>query len=305
MRLFYFYICYMVDIQRVYQVLNDLCNKDQRGFVTQNEFNNFAVAAQQKIYNEIFQDMLAAQRLRRTSADAKGPFSLVNRKEEDLSNYLVQRDLLLLDEVDYGATQDPNNAVFGNLPDPNTESGLVEIDATVAQAYRKPIDLHQIVNIYLGEADNSPACELLRDPVKYKRMLNSRISAPTTDFPVAFVGDYINIHPTNDVRAVMLYYRQPRSRYASAVFVPDGQVDGEGAPTGVQYYAGDLDITSTPVLRAYGGTGLTAIDLPNSRNFDLPEHYMYEIIVEMAHMIGVNVRDAVLTQYGLKEAKEQ
>lgn len=295
----------MVDIQRVYQVLNDLCNKDQRGFVTQNEFNNFAVAAQQKIYNEIFQDMLSAQRLRRTGGDAKGPFSLVNRKEEDLSNYLVQRDLLLLEEDDYASTQDPTNALFGGLPDPNTESGLVETDATVAQSYRKPIDLHQIVNIYLGEADNSPACELLRDPVKYKRMLNSRLSAPTTDFPVAFIGDFINIHPTNALRAVMLYYRQPRSRYATQVFVADGGTDDDGAPTGIQYYAGDLDVTSTPVLRAYGGTGMTAFDITNSRNFDLPEHYMYEIVVEMAHMIGVNVRDSVLTQYGLKEAKEQ
>lgn len=294
----------MVDIQRVYQILNDLCNKDQRGFVTQNEFNNFAVAAQTKIYNEIFQDIFSAHKLRRQGVDGKGPLSLLNRKEEDLSNYIVQRDLILLNEEDYAATQDPNNAVFGVLPDGTTESGLIETDPTIATSYLKPLDLHQIIAIYLGEADNSPACDILRDPVKYKRMVNSRISAPSENFPVAFVGDFINIHPTTALRAVMLFYRQPRSRYAAPVFVPDGGEEN-GVATGFQYVAGDLDITSPPVLRAYGGVEQTTFDPVNSRNFDLPEHYLYEIVVEMAHMIGVNVRDKVLIQYGLKEAKEQ
>ena len=61
-----------------------------------------------------------------------------------------------------------------------------------------------------------------------------------------------------------------------------------------------------PTLMATEGVnGVNIIDHLNTRNFDLPEHYMDEVIMEMAHLIGMNVRDTALMQYGLKMSNEQ
>ena len=45
----------MASVREVYNALNDLANKDQRGFVTPTEFNSFAPIAQQNIFNRYVQ----------------------------------------------------------------------------------------------------------------------------------------------------------------------------------------------------------------------------------------------------------
>ena len=50
------YICGMVNVIDVYNAVRDLCNKDQRGFVTPEVFSTFAGIAQQNVFNEMFQE---------------------------------------------------------------------------------------------------------------------------------------------------------------------------------------------------------------------------------------------------------
>ena len=292
MRLFCFYICFMVDIQQVYEILRDLCNKDQRGFVTQNEFNNFASAAQTKIYNEIFSEVLQAGKLRRQQVDGKGPMSLMRQKQEDLSYYFAEYDLLLEEELfdpTYYAIQE------------NESGAVVQLQTGTQTRYQKPRDLRYVINIHLGELDDYGAsavpCEVLRDAQKYRRVLNSKLSHPSLEFPLAFIGDkFIHVSPSNNLRAVMTYYRQARSR-----FTIDQLVSIENAAM-----AGDVDINAMPAIVATeNANGVSIVNHQNTRNFDLPEHYMPEIIMEMAHMIGINVRDTSLVQYGLKLSTEQ
>lgn len=294
MRLFCFYICCMVDIQQVYEILRDLCNKDQRGFVTQNEFNNFASAAQTKIYNEIFSEVLQANKLRRQQVDGKGAFSLMRQKQEDLAYYFAEFDLLGIDEAldpTYYDTQE------------NEDGALVQVNAGTQVRYLKPRDLRYVINIHLGELDSLGAsatpCEIVRDPQKYRRVLNSRLSHPSLEFPIAFISDAtINIHPdVGGLRPVMTYYRQARSRYSIA------QLYNE---EGTAVDAGAVDVGSQPIIIAQeNNLGVNIVNHQNTRNFDLPEHYLPEVVMEMAHMIGINVRDTSLVQYGLKLSTEQ
>lgn len=294
MRPFCFYICCMVDIQQVYEILRDLCNKDQRGFVTQNEFNNFASAAQTKIYNEIFNEVLQANKLRRQQVDGKGAFSLMRQKQEDLAYYFAEFDLLGIGEAldpDYYETQE------------NEDGALIQVNTGTQIRYLKPRDLRYVINIHLGELDSLGAsatpCEIVRDPQKYRRVLNSRLSHPSSEFPVAFISDTtINIHPNvGGLRAVMTYYRQARSRYSIAQLY-------NGAGTAVD--AGAVDVGSQPIIIAQeNNLGVNIVNHQNTRNFDLPEHYLPEVVMEMAHMIGINVRDTSLVQYGLKLSTEQ
>ena len=94
----------------------------------------------------------------------------------------------------------------------------------------------------------------------------------------------------------MTYYRQARSR-----FTIDQLVSIENAAM-----AGDVDVNAMPAIVATeNANGVSIVNHQNTRNFDLPEHYMPEIIMEMAHMIGINVRDTSLVQYGLKLSTEQ
>lgn len=296
MRLFCFYICCMVDIQQVYEILRDLCNKDQRGFVTQNEFNNFASATQTKIYNEIFSEVLQANKLRRQQVDGKGPLSFMRQKQEDLAYYFAEYSLLGIDQAsdpNYYATQE------------NEDGAAVQLHDDTQMRWLKPRDLRYVISIHFDDVDtfgsSATPCEIIRDPQKYRRVLNSRLSHPSTDFPVAFISDStINIHPIgNAVLPVMTYYRQARSRFALDTDVGAGDTITV-APMG------SVDVSSQPIIVAQeNAAGVNIINSLNTRNFDLPEHYLPEVVVEMAHMIGVNVRDTSLIQYGMKLSTEQ
>ena len=50
-----------VSIDNVYQKVLALCNKEQRGYVTPQEFNLFADRAQNEIYENYFQQLHMAQ----------------------------------------------------------------------------------------------------------------------------------------------------------------------------------------------------------------------------------------------------
>ena len=50
----------MVSVKRVYEVLKDLANKEQRGFISPAEFNSMAPVAQMVIYRKMWGEVLAA-----------------------------------------------------------------------------------------------------------------------------------------------------------------------------------------------------------------------------------------------------
>lgn len=283
----------MVDITQVYEILRDLSNKDQRGFVTQNEFNNFAAATQSKIYNEIFSEVLQAGKLRRQQVDGKGATSLMRQKQEDLAYYLAEFDLI-------GVGETENEYAESQL---NEDGADIQVQAAVQERWYKPRDLRYVIGIHLGELDtageSATPCEVVRDAATFRRTLNSKLSHPSLEFPVALIGDReIRIMPTSSLRPVMTYYRQARGRYAAS------QLTDPVADTVAQ--VGDLDPSGVPIIQVFeNGLGVQVTDTLNTRNFDLPEHYLPEVVMEMAHMIGMNVRDTNLMQYGLKLATEQ
>ena len=47
--------------------------------------------------------------------------------------------------------------------------------------------------------------------------------------------------------------------------------------------------------------GFVIEDITSSTNFELPDHYLTELVGEIARMIGVRLRDDVLMQYGTAE----
>lgn len=120
------------------------------------------------------------------------------------------------------------------------------------------------------------------------RILNSDLSRPTTLAPVALIGNQIEVFPnvnTNLTSIVLRYYK-----------LPQGIVPTTGAKT-----------TSAP---AFGYTsaipGVELYSAANSVDFELPEHYFTELVVEVLGLVGINLRDSDVYSYGSSEtAKDE
>lgn len=243
----------MISVIEVYRNLRDYCNKDQKGFVTPSVFNSFAELAQQEVYNSIFAALPGAFTARRKNIDPGRDKSTYKQLQEDLAYYLDRQDI--------------------------RSSG----SAGLGLSFKKPTDLSKIVSMSLDD-DTRTSVEILYDAEKADRILNSNLSTPTNEFPVALISEDIEVFPDTVGTVLLSYYRQPRSTYASSV--------------GSEYSLGSIDKSSTPEYVVFGSGSVSSDifmpDVRNCRNFDLPEHYKNQLLLSMAKYIGVRLRDEFL-----------
>jgi len=146
----------------------------------------------------------------------------------------------------------------------------------------KPSDLARIISIFTTDA-TAKNLELIYDEEKLEYILRSTLSAPTTTYPIALVADDINVFPTSIASVYMRYYK-----------IPQGLVPSTGART-----------TSSPRFGYTVVAGKEVYDATNSVDFELPEHYFAELVVEIAKLIGVNLRDTDVYAYANQESQQQ
>ena len=146
----------------------------------------------------------------------------------------------------------------------------------------KPSDLARIISIFTTDA-TAKNLELIYDEEKLEYILRSTLSAPTTTYPIALVADDINVFPTSIASVYMRYYK-----------IPQGLVPSTGART-----------TSSPRFGYTVVAGKEVYDVSNSVDFELPEHYFAELVVEIAKLIGVNLRDTDVYAYANQESQQQ
>ena len=254
----------MVKVAVVYNIVRDLCNKDQKGFVTPAVFNTLARAAQMNVYNEMFNELKIATRLRNSGGDAGRDKSAYKMVEEDLSYFITSKALAVSgEEADVPAVDANGQFIFeGDEQVMETVEEVAKVD--------KPADLSRIISMNVFETNTS--VEIIYDSEKAKRVLNSNLSAPSEEFPIALIdGVNIEIFPqtiSSDIN--IKYYRYPvEPKYVA--------------------------------LSIGGATGFVVEDVVNCINFELPDHYLTELVGEIARMIGVRLRDDVLMQYGVTE----
>jgi hypothetical protein len=253
----------MVSVLQVYTALKDLANKEQKGFITPQVFNSFAALAQMNIYNEMFSELVDAKRLSRQNFDPGRDKSVRKQREEDLS-FFHRREVGVA----------PNSLI------------------------PKPSDFSKIISLHVNGTDTTPlqsaeseftdslpaltVCELLYDPEKLDRIIGSNLSHPTSDFPVALVSA-VDIEVFPEVSTYSLtYYAKPTS------------FDSEGAITADPPYY-DFNVVD------YTGESLELFDAAGSRNFMLPPHYLNEVVMEMAKLIGIRLRDQQVSVFSTQE----
>ena len=217
----------------VYDTLKDLANKDQQGFISASEFNGFANIAQLNIFNGLFDELKDAKRLTRAGFNPMRDKSRIKRVEEDLA-YFSKSDTI----------------------------------TKASGKFAKPADLARIIgvttagSIMLNQSTKKPI-ELCYDEEKIERILISNLSAPTDEFPVALVSEFIHVFPTTVNKIQIRYYKYPESTVSG--------VRNSSIPT-------------------YSLTG-TRYD------FELPEHYTSDLVYEIGKMIGLNLRDLDIVNY--------
>jgi hypothetical protein len=261
----------MISVIEVYNTVRDLCNKDQKGFVTPSVFNSFAEVAQQNIFSEMFKELVSSKQLRIRNVDSAGKDSIYRGVQDDLSNFVEQ------DAVD-------SNALGGTFADSNV--------------FRRPENTARIISIVVNNTERTPV-ELVFESDKITHILSSNLSAPTASYPVALVSRSIEVFPTDVDSIVVNYYRQPASIYITNVGdFQSGDVDRTSGPRLVA-------TASTAQSADFANSGFVVPDVSACRNFELPEHYKNEIISEIAKMIGVRLRDEFISTYGIGQTTNE
>jgi len=154
---------------------------------------------------------------------------------------------------------------------------------TSSGQFLKPNNISKIISIttdgsVLMDMSTRQNIEVCYDEEKIERMLRSNISKPTDNTPVALVSNKIEVYPTSINRIKVRFYRTPSSRNAENT-----------RTTGVPLYS-----TLSPV---------EAFDSDWSRHFDLPDHYLEEVVYEICNMAGVNLRDDSAATYGAQSSE--
>lgn len=148
----------------------------------------------------------------------------------------------------------------------------------VGDDFDKPDNLSRIISMTTNTTPRVNI-ELCYDEDKIDRILLSNISAPTSDFPVALISRDIEVFPSSVDSIRLRYYKYPQG-------VSDTGLNTVTLPSVV------VDANDTPVAT-------------NSIDFELPDHYLNDIVIEMAQLIGINLRDSFLASAGQGEQTER
>ena len=243
----------MASVNEVYSALKSLANKDERGFITPKVFNTFAAVAQNKIFNKLFSDMTISQTLRARNLDGELHLSLNKRIKEDLAYF-------------------------------SKESNITQASGV----FLKPEDLSRIISIktqgsYVFGTSTSTPVDIIYDESKIEYILQSDLSAPSANHPVAIVSNDIEVFPTTIKKIKVRYYKQPEGR---------NPVDG-------------LRTILTPRYNAISLGGSNEVfDPTTSVDFELPEHYIPEIIIEIGKMVGISLKDQEVYSYSSTESQK-
>ncbi len=259
----------MISVVDIYNTVRDLCNKDQKGFVTPEVFSTFAGIAQQNIYNEMFIELALSKKLRRSNVDNSRDKSVYKQVEEDLS-YFIQE--LILGDANLQEDYIPDAS--GVTYDPSDDSITV---------IRKPSNLSKIISIRNNESQVRTPLELIYNSEDADRVMNSNLSSPTRDFPIAIISHNIEILPSDLNEVVLKYYRIPGSINLN----------------------NNVEPNLTPTYVNIGSANISLPDMINSRHFELAPHYSNELVIEIAKMIGIRLRDTFLTTITVNEEKAE
>lgn len=154
--------------------------------------------------------------------------------------------------------------------------------------FSKPDDLARVISLrtngkFMFGQSNSTNIDIVYDEEKLYYILNSSLSVPTDSRPIAVLGNDVEVFPTSIKKIKMRYYKYPEGKLATT-----------GART-----------AATPKFGYTVSNGVESYSAASSVDFELPDHYEAQLVVEMAKLIGVNLKDADVFNYASTEQQRK
>ena len=274
----------MASVREVYTTLQGLANKDERGFVTPAVFNQFAGTAQQRVYNNIWMELERAMAARLRGTDPGLSESRIRGLKQDLSRFVTRVQLDEAPDTTYPRLKTSLTlpANFNRIVEVNYEPAAASITAPAASASVNASTNAEVIPV-----------EVIDDANKLQAILSSTLSRPTKEFPACYItGITLELYPhdlplnkdtssagtADQIGVDLVYYKNP-----------------EGLTT-----AGALS-TSFPKFVFTAVNNKEVYDDTNSIDFELPDHYVMDLVIEMAMLIGVNLKDREVYQHAAQE----
>jgi len=259
-----------VSIDTVYQRVQALVNKEQRGYLTPTEFNLFANKAQMDIFEQYFYDSHQFKRRPGSKQNNIDPIEMLNQKirifkerAEDSSAFQP-------------ASQNPNGGVAIKLACPNLYS-LDSVSVLVPQYNSETVEVI------------CPKIELEDIPI----IRSSPLLKPSINKPVYYVENNDGVFGTSGLGGEAIKFLPTGDNYLDV---------GLPYPTVVLYY------TRTPNAVQWNGYnigGAFAYNASNSVDFELHSSEQTNLVNNILKLVGISLKDPSLFQAGqLEETKD-
>lgn len=181
---------------------------------------------------------------------------------------------------------------LGKMKQIEEDLSIFSKTSTISQSdgvFSRPDDLAKIISIrtsgtYVFGTSTSTSIDVMYDEEKLEYILQSDLSKPSTSAPVALLSNVIEVFPTSVKKIKIRYYKQPEGLNASTgartASMPKFGYD-QSLPGGKEVY-------------------LAA----NSVDFELPDHYVPTLVMEIGKMIGINLRDEAVLAYSAQQPQQ-
>jgi hypothetical protein len=210
-----------INVNTVYTTVLSILNKEQRGYLTPDEFNKIATQVQLEIFEKFFEDYNQYIRMPKTDVE------FASRVDHVLEEFQVFE---------------------------KTENA----SAHASNVYTQPTDLHRFGSASWNKGKNSPLIEILSNR-DYNQLKLSPLIQPTNDFPVAkYQQDKLTVFPSptafNNKDVDFNYIRKPKDvRWGYTVGSLGQYIYDSTSPYGL---IANRDIASSITQNIIGGTGV-------------------------------------------------
>ena len=223
----------MVRIDDVYQKVLSLANKEQRGYITPQEFNLMADKAQMEIFENYFHDMKMAYLKPKNDSTYSDEMEILSEKlqvfkAQDINTNIVTGN-------DGGATNTINMNILG-VPIYRLESIMYNYTDNNGQ-YKKAemVELTRKENNY---AENSPLTKATKKRSTYVRRETNQIQV----YPV----------PLEDTTYTIDYYKKPTSPKWNYVVVMGKALYNQNLSTNFDLHDSEEELLVTRILQLAG-----------------------------------------------------
>ena len=151
-----------INVNTVYTTVLSIINKEQRGYLTPDEFNKLAVQVQLEIFEKFFEDYNQFLRMPKTDVE------FASRMDHTIEEFQV------FEKTEFADNSTP----------------------PTSNVYNQPSDLHRFGSATFNKGVNSPAIEILSNR-DYNQIKLSPLTQPTNNFPVAkYQQDKLTVFPS-------------------------------------------------------------------------------------------------------------